>query len=174
MKKILALILALCLLVPMASALAEDSEFTTDWYTVKLPEGNWERVDGDAGITYFYNNGNVLDGAVMFVIQDMDEATAATMTDEMLPILYNSMISALATYAVDGKVDQEDSEIAGHKGMIFSYVQENNGVKIPVIGNVVFIDGHLIALCYMHMTKTEEEVREVLMELSSNVTYLGK
>lgn len=173
MKKILALILTLCLLCTVVSALAEDA-FTTDFYTVKLPEGNWEKVEGEGGITYYYKDGNVMNGAIMFVVQDMDEETAASITDEFLPILYSSMIAALATYAVDEKVEQEESTIAEHKGVLFSYKQDTNGVVIPVIGNTVYINGHLIALCYMHMTMGEEEIREKVLELSANVTYTGK
>lgn len=173
MKKILALILALCLLCTAAAALADDT-FSTDFYTVKLPEGDWQKVDGEGGITYFYKDGNVLNGAIMFVIQDLDEETAATITEEMLPILYNSMIGALAVYAVDGEVAQEESVVADHPGVLFSYKQETNGVQIPVIGNTVYINGHLIALCYMHMTMSQEEIREKVLELSANVSYTGK
>ncbi len=173
MKKILAMILALCLLCTAAAALADDA-FTSDYYTVKLPEGDWVKVDGEEGITYYYKDGNVLNGTIMFVVQDLDAETAAGITDQMLPILYNSMIASLAAYAVDGEVKQEESVVADHPGVLFSYKQETGGVNMPVIGNVVYIDGHLIVLCYMHMTMSEEDIRAKVLELSENVTYTGK
>lgn len=43
-----------------------------------------------------------------------------------------------------------------------------------MIGNTVYINGHLIALCYMHMTMSQEEIREKVLELSANVSYTGK
>lgn len=171
MKKIMAIILTLCLLCAAFAALADDA-FTTDYYTVKLPEGEWQKVDGQGGVTYFYKDGNVLNGAIMFVIQDIDKETAASIDEQQLPQLYKSMIQALAEYAVDGKVAQEESVIAGHPGVLFSYTQETNGIKIPVIGNSVYINGHLIALCYMHMTMSKDEIREKVLELSNNVVFL--
>jgi len=174
MKRIPALILVICLLCTMATAFADDVVFATDWYSVKLPEGDWQKAEGDEGITYYYLDGNVMNGAIMFVSQDLDPETAATLTEGMLPVLYNSMIQTLTAYAVDGKVDEEDSVVAGRPGKIFSYVQEADGLKVNVIGNCVYIDGHLLALCYMHLTKPVEEIREVLTELSDSVVYLGE
>ena len=174
MKKFLATILAICLLCATAAAFAEDTVFTTDWYSVKLPEGNWERVEGQEGITYYYLDGNIMNGAVMFVVQDMEPDVAANVTDEMTPLLYNVMISSLTQYAVDGKVDQEESVMAGRPGVIFSYVQEESGLKINVIGNCVYIGGHMLVVCYMHLTKPAEEIREILTELSDSVVYLGE
>ena len=141
---------------------------------MKLLEGDWVKVDGEEGITYYYKDGNVLNGTIMFVVQDLDAETAAGITDQMLPILYNSMIASLAAYAVDGEVKQEESVVADHPGVLFSYKQETGGVNMPVIGNVVYIDGHLIVLCYMHMTMSEEDIRAKVLELSENVTYTGK
>lgn len=174
MKKVLALALALCLLLTAAVSLAAEEEgyFTTDNWSVKLPEGEWSRREGPDGITYFYpvTDKTGLSGAIMFMTMTQDIGTEVT--DVMRNLVYDSMISGLASAAIDEKVDTEDSTLAGAASRWFTYHQDIAGLgRTLVIGHCVYIDDQVMAICFMSPSDDLDTARKHVQFMSENTVY---
>ena len=174
MKKVLALALALCLLLTAAVSLAAEEEgyFTTDNWSVKLPEGEWSRREGPDGITYFYpvTDKTGASGAIMFVT--VTQSLGTEVTDVMRNFVYDSTISGLTAGAIDEKVETEDSTLAGTASRWFTYHQdiENLGSTL-VMGNCVYIDDQMLIICFWSPSDDLDTARKHVQFMSENTVY---
>ena len=176
MRKLLSLILAACLLLaPMCFAAAETAtEFRTDRYTVTLPEGEWYEKEGIGGLTYYYPvpTFQADQGFIMFYISDLDLGGLET-SEYMRDTMYDSLVGGLSAAAVDGKVYEEASEIAGCPARYFAYDQKIGSAVFPVAGDCVMIDGHVLAVCYSHPEMKLEDLKDTVKAMSATVQYDG-
>ncbi len=175
------LYLMLCLLLAANTVFAEDApavladEFDNGVFTVTLPEGDWYAAVLEDGSTYYYGDENCsLDhGMINFVLERETGLGNLEMTDELLDMLYGNVAQSMASASVDGKYGQEDSEIAGHRSILFWYRAEMSGLILSVGMDMVVVGDDMFAIMYSHPDLSPEEVKDVVKEMSAKTVYAG-
>lgn len=177
MRKQVLIILAICVFCSFLQfSLAEEPVrvYESGDFSAVLPSGDWYQAEGENGSLHYYDNPKLILYNQKLVFAQVSFNLNFPATDGYREIAYDSLIHSRAADAVDGKIDSEDSMMAGVAAKLLIYDQEVNGIKYTVVGNYVLIDDTLFAVCCVGRDKSAEEIMETVISISETVEYSGE
>lgn len=173
MKKLVALLMVLCLALSAGAAFGEEETvYQGEHFTVKLPEGSWSKVDGASNIVYYYPNGDEtgLSGAIMCLEQDLGAEVSEDTLSASYDLLIAGITQGISNDVADAKVESEDSTMAGRLSRYFTCSASMSGLTMSMTGNAVCFDRYILAVCYLAMTE-DNPGAEYIRYISDNAVY---
>ena len=175
MKKVISMLLALCLLSACCSAGAETVSglrYEKNGFTADIPEG-WVLGHEEDISTFYYApvDGSTDNVMLMFMVYRDDSLIGIDLTEDELQKQYNDFIQELLPSAEDGNLSGGYITTAGKQAMICWLRHEIDGVMNSAAYVLVIIDGWRFLAALVHPALDAQALANYLFEICNTVQY---
>ncbi len=173
MKKLFAMLLALCVLCAAGAAAAEPvAEYDANEFRMTLPEGEWYSYE-EGGTTFYYGDADysMEHGMIMVLVEREDSLVGQTLTDDYYDSMYTALLQSLTGDALSNTVQSENARTAGIRSMIYSCRQNLEGGEYATAGVFAVIDARLLAVIYVHPARTPGELMDDMRVMNASIRY---